>query len=70
MERLYSGEAVQAVDLWLAKSQTPPERAAEVRALIERDAREDLSNMRPYQKGSQCFFRHTTLTVVARLMHT
>ncbi len=66
IERLYSGEALQPVELWLANSQTPPDRATDVRALIERDAREDMSGMRPYQKDGKWFFRHTTLAVVGR----
>jgi len=70
IERLYSGEAVQALELWLANSQTPPDPAAQVRALIERDAGEDRSGMRPYQKDGQWFFRHVTLAVVARRICT
>ena len=66
IERLYSGEAAQPVELWLSNSQTPPDRATEVRQLIERDARDDLSGMRPYQNDGQWFFRHRTLTLVAK----
>lgn len=66
LERLYSGELVQNLEHWLANSQTPPERAAEVRALIERDAREDLSGTRPYLENGQWFFRQPTLAIVAR----
>jgi ubiquinone/menaquinone biosynthesis C-methylase UbiE len=66
IELLYSAESQQKVDLWLANSQTPPDRAAQVRHLIERDAREHLSGMRPYQKDGHWFFRHRTLTVVAQ----
>jgi len=66
IERLYSGEVVQNLERWLANSQTPPDRAAQVRALIERDARDDLSGTRPYFEDGQWFFRHPTLAVVAR----
>ncbi len=66
LERLYSGELVQNLERWLANSQTPPERASEVRALIERDAREDLSGTRPFLKDGQWFFRQPTLAAVAR----
>jgi len=58
IERLYSGEIVQNLERWLANSQTPPDRAAQVRALIERDARDDLSGTRPYFEDGQWFFRH------------
>jgi len=66
IERLYSGEVVQNLERWLANSQTPPERAAQVRALIERDADEDLSGTRPYFEDGQWFFHHPMLAVVAR----
>ena len=65
LERLYSGELVQNLERWLANSQTPAERASQVRALIERDAREDLSGTRPFLKDGQWFFRQPTLAVVA-----
>jgi hypothetical protein len=57
---------LQNLERWLANSQTPPDSAAQVRALIDRDAREDLSGTRPYFKDGQWFFRHPTLAVVAR----
>jgi ubiquinone/menaquinone biosynthesis C-methylase UbiE len=66
IERLYSSEVVQNLERWLANSQTPPNRAAQVRMLIERDAREDLSGTRPYCEEGQWFFHHPTLAIVAR----
>ena len=66
LERLYSGELMQNLERWLANSQTPPENAAEVRAMIERDGREDLSGTRPYLEDGEWFFRQPTLAVVAR----
>ena len=70
IDRLYSGEAEQPLELWLSNSQTAPDRADEVRAFMERDARENLSGMRPYKKDGQWFFRHTTLTLVGRSITT
>ena len=64
--RLYSDELVQNLGRWLANCQTPPARAAEVRAMIERDGREDLSGTRPYLQETQWFFRQPTLAVVER----
>lgn len=64
--RLYSGELVQNLERWLANCQTPPEPAAEVRAMIERDAREDLSGTRPHYENGQVFFHQPTLAIVAR----
>jgi hypothetical protein len=66
LERLYSDELVQNLENWLANSQTPPKRAAEVRAMIERDAHEDLSGTRPFLKDGQWFFRQATLAIVSR----
>jgi ubiquinone/menaquinone biosynthesis C-methylase UbiE len=66
LDRLYSDQLVQNLERWLATCQTPPERAAEVRAMIERDAREDLSGTRPYVEDGQWFFRQPTLAVVSR----
>jgi ubiquinone/menaquinone biosynthesis C-methylase UbiE len=66
LERLYSGQLVQNLERWLANSQTPPGLAAKVRAMIERDAREDLSGTRPYLEDGEWFFRQPTLAVVAR----
>jgi ubiquinone/menaquinone biosynthesis C-methylase UbiE len=66
IERLYSSEVVQNLERWLANSFTPPERAGKVRALIERDARDDLSGTRPYLQEGQWYFHHPTLAVVAR----
>jgi len=66
LQRLYSGELLQNLERWLMNCQTPPERAAEVRALVERDGREDLSGTRPYLEAGQWFFRQLTMAVVAR----
>ena len=66
LERLYSGELVQNLERWLANSQTPPDRAAEVRAMIERDGHEHLSGTCPYLEDGQWFFRQRTLAVVGR----
>jgi hypothetical protein len=68
--QLYSGEIVQPLERWLANSQTPSDRADQVRALIERDAQEDLSAMRPYTEDGRWFFRHPTLAIVSRRLGT
>lgn len=62
-------DVVQNPERWLANSHTPPDCAAQVRALIERDAREDLSGTRPYVEGGEWFFHHPTLAVVARRLN-
>ena len=70
IEQLYSDEIVQPLEHWLASSQTPPDRADQVRGLIERDSREDLSAMRPYLENDRWFFRHPTLAIVSRRLGT
>ena len=66
IERLYSSEVLQNVKRWLATSQTPSKQAAQVRDMIEADAREDLSGMQPFFKDGEWYFHHPTLAVVAR----
>lgn len=66
IERLYSGEVLQNLERWLANSQTPPDHATQVRNMIERDGREDLSGTRPYFEDGQWFFHHPMLAAVAR----
>jgi len=66
IERLYSSEVLQNVERWLATSQTPSKQAAQVRDMIEADAREDLSGMQPFFKEGEWYFHHPTLAVVAR----
>lgn len=58
----------QEIDRWLANAQTPADRATEARAMIERDAVEDLSGTRPYEtNGALCFTQRTAL-VIGRLL--
>jgi ubiquinone/menaquinone biosynthesis C-methylase UbiE len=66
LDQVYSGELVQEVGRWLANARTPAERAAEVSALIERDAREDLSGTRPYRADGALHFVQRTATLVSR----
>jgi len=66
VHQLYSGALVQDLERWLANCQTPAARAAEVRAMVERDGHEDLSGTRPYLEDGHWFFRQPTLAVVAR----
>jgi ubiquinone/menaquinone biosynthesis C-methylase UbiE len=56
----------QDAERWLERAYTPPERAAEVRALLARDAREDLSGTSPYWEDGRVFFHHRFATIVGR----
>jgi 2-polyprenyl-3-methyl-5-hydroxy-6-metoxy-1,4-benzoquinol methylase len=51
------------VERWLATTQTPPEKAAEVRRLLEEDMRHDRSGSRPFQdaSGKLCFHARTAI---------
>ncbi|MBE3602879.1 methyltransferase domain-containing protein [bacterium] len=66
IERLYSlGGRVEA-EPWLAAAQTPPEKAQEVRRLLNEDALRDLSGARPAIENGQLTFIQRTLAVVCR----
>jgi SAM-dependent methyltransferase len=65
-EAVYTGDLVQPLEGWLANSQTPPDRAAEIRAMLSRDEREDLSGTRPFHHDGEMFFTEKTVCIVAR----
>lgn len=46
------------VGRWLATTKTPPERAAEIRRLLEEDRDHDLSGTRPFQDATGKLFFH------------
>lgn len=66
VEQIATGALSQDVERWLANSHTPPERAAQVRALLERDEREDLSGTQPFRQEGRLHFRQRMATFVAR----
>ncbi len=66
IESVYTSELVQSLEQWLANSHTPPDRAAQVRAMFHRDEIEDLSGTRPFRRDGKLFFTHKTIAVVAR----
>jgi ubiquinone/menaquinone biosynthesis C-methylase UbiE len=51
------------VERWLATTKAPPDRAGEVRRLLEEDLRHDLSGTRPFQDatGRLCFHARTAI---------
>jgi SAM-dependent methyltransferase len=53
------------VDRWLATTKVPPERAAEIRYLLEEDRVHDLSGTRPFQDATGRLFFHAR-TVILR----
>ncbi len=66
VETVFTGALTPEVEQWMANAHTPPERAAQVRALIERDAAEDLSGARPYRENGALHFVQRTAGVVGR----
>jgi ubiquinone/menaquinone biosynthesis C-methylase UbiE len=64
--RFESAAMKQPVEPWLKTAQTPPDRAAEARAMIERDVLEDLSGVRSASVDGELFFTHRIAIVVAR----
>ena len=66
IEALYTTDLVQPLEQWLANSHTPPDRAAQVREMFDRDEREDLSGTRPFRRDGQVFFTQKIITIVAR----
>jgi ubiquinone/menaquinone biosynthesis C-methylase UbiE len=66
VEAVQTGTLEQELDDWLARAGTPPDRAAQARALIERDAEEDLSGTRPLRRNGLLVFTQRTAIVVGR----
>jgi SAM-dependent methyltransferase len=55
------------VERWLATTRTPPDRAAEVRRLLEEDSIRDLSGARPFRdEAGKLYFHSRTVTLSAR----
>lgn len=57
---------IQDAERWLERAYTPPDRAAEVRALLERDLLDDLSGTRPFWQDGRLVFHHRTATIIGR----
>lgn len=64
--RFESSAIRNPVEPWLKSAQTPPDRAAEARAMIERDLEQDLSGARPFRVNGELFFTHRAAIVVVR----
>ncbi len=64
--RFSSDQFDNPVERWLKTSQTPPDRAAEARAMIDRDLKEDLSGATPKRINGELFFTFHLATVCAR----
>jgi ubiquinone/menaquinone biosynthesis C-methylase UbiE len=55
------------VERWMATTKTPPERAAEIRSLLEEDRKHDLSGVLPFQDATgRLHFHERTAIVTGR----
>jgi ubiquinone/menaquinone biosynthesis C-methylase UbiE len=66
IQSVYTSELVQPLERWLSNAQTPPDRAAEVRSMFERDEHDDLSGTRPMRRDGEVYFTQKTVAIVAR----
>jgi ubiquinone/menaquinone biosynthesis C-methylase UbiE len=69
VERVQSGVFPQSLERWLQNAQTPPDKASQVRAMVEQDAAEDLSGLYPFrdQDNQWCFTQRTAVVVGRKL---
>ncbi len=66
VERVTTDSYDVQAEAWLSRAQTPHDRAAQTRALIESDAADDLSGTTPFRRQGELYFVHHTATVVGR----
>jgi ubiquinone/menaquinone biosynthesis C-methylase UbiE len=64
-EQVITDTLVQNLETWLANAHTTPERATQVRALVQRDEQQNLSGTYPFQKKDSVFFNQRIVTVIA-----
>jgi ubiquinone/menaquinone biosynthesis C-methylase UbiE len=53
------------VERWLETTKTPPERAGEIRRLLEEDRKHDLSGTRPFQDATGRLYFHARTAILA-----
>jgi SAM-dependent methyltransferase len=58
------GDLCPEVERWLATTKAPPDRAGEVRRLLEEDLRNDLSGTRPFQDATGRLFFHARTAIL------
>ena len=67
IDAIASNDRTPEVDRWLATSQTPPDRAAEVRRMLEEDRLHDLSGAQPfYDADGRLHFHARTAILTGR----
>ncbi|HXW85550.1 MAG TPA: hypothetical protein VEJ86_14185, partial [Candidatus Binataceae bacterium] len=66
LKKFTSLELDNPVERWLETTQTPPDRAAKVREMIERDVAEDLSGADARRVGGALHFTHRAAILVGK----
>jgi ubiquinone/menaquinone biosynthesis C-methylase UbiE len=66
VESIHSERLITAMEPWLSSAQATPERAAEVRTLIDEDMRDDQSGMQPFELDGEVQFIQRIAAIVCR----
>jgi ubiquinone/menaquinone biosynthesis C-methylase UbiE len=68
IDHLETGSVVQNVTDWLSNAETPQQQATDARAMIRKDADEDLSGTRPFWRNDELHFTQQTAIVAGHLL--
>jgi ubiquinone/menaquinone biosynthesis C-methylase UbiE len=66
VEQVITDRLTQTLEAWLANAHTSPERAAQVRELIEQDEHQDLSGTHTFRRQEAIYFYQRIATFIAR----
>lgn len=66
VEGVHSERLITEMESWLASAQTPADRAAEVRQMLESDQRSDTSGMMPFVRDGATHFVQRIAAIVCR----
>jgi ubiquinone/menaquinone biosynthesis C-methylase UbiE len=66
VESIHSDRLTTDLESWLASTQTPADRATEIRQLIDSDMRDDQSGMQPFVRDGAVHFIQRTAAIVCR----
>ena len=66
VESVHSERLITELESWLASAQTPPDRATEVRRMLESDRRSDTSGMTPFVRDGATHFVQRIAALVCR----
>jgi ubiquinone/menaquinone biosynthesis C-methylase UbiE len=66
VEKVNTNRLTMPLEAWLANAHTSPERALQVRELIEQDKQQDLSGTHPFYDQDTIYFYQRIATLIAR----